>query len=95
LRDAERNSRVSPLIAEPLERGRRDAAGVRVEGVRGEAAERAVAPRVMGDEGVGEADGGGRLVVVFGELVAMSGGIVSRLYIPWLFLWVFCRVIWR
>ena len=77
MRDAERNSRVSPLIAEPLERGRRDAAGVRVEGVRGEAAERAVAPRVIGD-GVGDADGGGRLVVVFGEVVAMLRRIVSR-----------------
>jgi len=89
LRDAERNSRVSPLIAGPLERGRRDATGVRVEGVRGEAAERAVAPRMMGDEGVGEADGGGRLVVAFGEVVAMLRRI------KWLFLWVFCGVIWH
>lgn len=66
------------MIAGPLEeRGRRDAAGVRVEGVRGEAAERAVAPRVMGDEGVGEPDGG-RFVVVFGEVVAMLRRVVSR-----------------
>lgn len=66
MRDADRDSRVSPLEdgddARPFTDGRRAAAEFREEVTRGEAAERAVAPLAIdGAAGVGEEDCGRRL----------------------------------
>lgn len=47
---------------------------LREEATRGDTAERAVAPLAMEDVGVGEAEGGLRVVAGFGETVVMCQG---------------------
>lgn len=74
MREAERDSRVSPFAPNageaPFEEGRRVTAELSEDGTRGEAAERAVAPLAMG--------GGGGLDAVDGEVRLEPGGVARE-----------------